>query len=140
MGWCPYAPSIRMKHLLNFPLELVFKILEINQRELIDENREFIKELNIEESLSNLPNAPSATKQGDIPYTPGTRLEQADKKKSKSKRKKITSKIAKRKIKKLILKLNDVKDILLEWENYYISFAKAYSIISNNFQQKLLEI
>ena len=65
---------------------------------------------------------------------------QGDKKKSKSKIKKITSKIAKRKIKKLILKLNDVKDILLEWEDYYISFAKAYSIISNNFQQKLLEI
>ena len=139
MGWCPYAPSIRMKHLLNFPLELVFKILEINQRELIDENREFIKKLNIEESLSNLPNAPSVI-QINLNILLATKLEQADKKKSKSKRKKITSKIYKRKIKKLILKLNDVKDILLEWEDYYISFAKAYSIISNNFQQKLLEI
>ena len=52
----------------------------------------------------------------------------------KEKKERITPKLAKNKMKKMIAKLNGVKDVLLKWEDYFISFAKTYSILSNNFQ------
>jgi len=125
IGWCPHAPDIRIKHLVSFPLDIIFDILEfLNQREYIESQREFISDLRIEEILSDLPKAPSRKTDINKRYN-----------NSKIKKKKITSKTARNKITKMIRKLNKNRNILLEWENYYISFAKTYSILSNNFQK-----
>jgi len=123
IGWCPNSPDVRMKHLMKFPLDIIFNILSINRKEYIDAQREFIFDIDIKKILSYLPSSPSDI---DIDSFQFDRF--------KIKKIKITPKIATKKIKKMIIKLNKTRSSLIKWEDYYILFAKTYSLLYNNFQ------
>lgn len=128
IGWCSYVPVIRMNHLLEFPLDMVFDILKLlettenNSENYVDDQIKLISDLNLEKEFKNV----------QLPhelYAPN-RLLNVTKCPAQPN---ITSKIAQSKIKKMILKLNKVKPTLIKWEDYYIEHAKIYSIISNKF-------
>lgn len=125
MGWCPNAPSIRMKHLMEFPLGIVFQILEPNHKDYIEAQYKYISNVNLDEIFLKIPIE-----------LPPSKLDIKIHKKDTKKKQKLTQNMIEKKIKNLIVKLNDIKDLLIKWEDYYILFAKIYSAVSSEFQSK----
>lgn len=108
LDFCPCEPSLRMKHLLDFPLNIFFNMLP--DPKYIEEQIEKINSLGIQ----NI----------EVPVSP-----QNHKKKGGVNNISLTIEL----IEKLICRLDNIKPLLQAWEKYYIEYAKIYSELAKKY-------
>jgi hypothetical protein len=104
-GWCPLVPDIRLKHLLEFPLDYVAKLLNLN----IDLDK-FKKALTKIKKINH----------PDIPKGDESPINYTDKE----------SKIA-----GLHERIKNIENELKQWENYYINSAEQIIEIVDVFKK-----
>ena len=129
LGFCPYEPTLRMRHLLDFPLDMFFNMM--SDPKYVEEQVEKIRILDIQNiqtpeppfsskslstALRGVRGCPSTDIQLDsLPYS------------------ELTNEQIIELIEKLICRLDSIKPILQTWEKYYINFSKIYSDLSKKF-------
>ncbi len=120
IDFCSLVPIVRTNHLLDFPLIEIFNLIEMI--EFQSDTNYTKKEIN---KIVNLKLY--KIKKIKLPYR---KIKIPEKKTlTKKSKKKINKYDLKIKIEKLIFKLDNSKDSLIKWENYYIKNAKLFSNI-----------
>lgn len=119
-GFCPYEPTVRLTELLEFPLNELLEVLISLDEQFVLDQLEFIDNLQKTQKKENLKLIMKISKIKPI-------------------KKKLTRKELENLIKQIVLKLNEVKNELLTWENYYIKHSKNIyplcSIIEKHIKQ-----
>ena len=128
IGFCPLVPVVRTNHLLDFPLIEIFNLIEMIEG-ILNENLKYSNDTNYtKKEINKIVNLKLyKIKKIKLPYR---KFKIPEKKTlTKKSKKKINKHDLKTKIEKLILKLDNSKDSLIKWENYYIENAELFSII-----------
>lgn len=118
LGFCPYVPTLRMRHLLDFPLDMFFNML--SDPKYVEEQLEKISSLGIQniqtpEPPFSLESLSTDIQLDSLPYS------------------ELTNEQIVEHVDKFICRLDDIKPILQEWEQYYIDYSKIYSNLSKKF-------